>query len=1384
MKRCSPTLSFVVAYSAINFATANNFCPTTSVSWQVFNGICYYNAGSSDYPTCKQICANLDASMLCVDDVQANDYIYQSLMSTSGTSNEKIWVGYTDNSAEGVWEWDINSCGSTYGNWRDGKPENNSTRNCAISKSYQAGQWEDKECERNDVDCGCQQLAENSPTLSPVAILHSCPFGWDEFNSVCYKSFETGFDYPSCQTQCYAEGATMLCIEDEASNLFIRNSLVTTRDLWIGLNDELAEGQWVWDVAGCTSTYTNWQDNAPSRGAYDCAIMMENDPWWNEARCTADDNFHCGCQIKLAQPPTYSPSRGPTIKPSAKPTISMSPSYVPTVAPSTVLTAVLTSNHTIAPTALPTTVPSTSIIMAPTTGAIPIEYGTNCISENEYLLPGQQCLISLNGNVEGCFKSNGDFCLTNLLTQVEYWCANVHSSFPGKFVMQGDGNLVMYQNSSGGGDSYYQSNTMNAAGQNGAFAVLQSNQNFVVYSSDMVPLFACNVAQPPCPLDYSCGGMSCDEQQCYKSNHSVVPASAPTAATLLPPLSCPDGQWIERNGTCYFPFSQTVDYSTCNSLCAELNASMLCVENEQSDTWLASQLQVGAMWLGYYYIAADESYHWPPSCTSTYTSWPPARRQLLSSPSQCVVMDSSSGGYWVSEDCTSLHTCTCQHPAPATVIHAPAPSPVPSVSPSKCPRDGTLHDGTCFFTPVDGLLVDSYSTCSNVCASVNASMLCIRDSLTNDLLTSILSSYGSFWLGLRGSGSFEWESGCTSTYTQWAGGEPPSNPYESCAVLDAFGGVGSWSAGQCDISLNCLCQAQVGTIIPAPTATPTVIKPQDPAYVHTCPDSWELHDDRCYKSTNPQLSFAECTSACQSVGAEIICVSDIETNDWLHSTIMTSDMMWLAYSRYGSLTEWAWAAFCPHPNSSFENWATGYLDGYGGNANCAVMLQGVSGQWDDTSCDQLCECGCEQAASLVLSNTARPPTATPSQSPSASTATPIVNPTSQPSIWTPCMDGWLLYDGVCYRNVAASTDFSTCKSYCQNAGASMLCVPDSNTNSWLAENIVHSTTSMWLGFTYNAQEGTFEWTDTSCTSAYANWRVGEPNGGADFNCVVFSDPNFEWLNKSCNVAVYDCGCQMPATELLTTVPSAAPSTSTPSVQPSSQPSSSPTSFPSRTARPSVDSYCPAGWYKNGDNCYKKMSGIYSYNACKNKCEDKDASMLCIEDLATSNWIYESFVHSSRDMWIGLDDKANELDFVWQPDCSSTISPPWTPGEPDTGFLGGPIANCVYISNDDGTWNDYDCLYPAACGCQQPHAKFVPTSTPTKVPTTTPSSLPSVVPTSSPTVVPTRIPTEVPTDVPTEVPTSSTHGSAHESTHGSAHGSTHGSAHRSTDGSAN
>ena len=120
-----------------------------------------------------------------------------------------------------------------------------------------------------------------------------------------------------------------------------------------------------------------------------------------------------------------------------------------------------------------------------------------------------------------------------------------------------------------------------------------------------------------------------------------------------------------------------------------------------------------------------------------------------------------------------------------------------------CPSGWVQNAGSCYwFKPAfsGGSIIGTWDQCNTYCTTFyqGATMLCVNNAAEN---TWIYSNYGSwYWIGYTD--QYGWVTGCSSTYTNWASGQPDNmNNIQDYAVLSNasdwydYGPQDSWYCG-------------------------------------------------------------------------------------------------------------------------------------------------------------------------------------------------------------------------------------------------------------------------------------------------------------------------------------------------------------------------------------------------------------------------------------------------------------------------------------------------------------------------------------------------------------------------------------------------------------
>lgn len=154
---------------------------------------------------------------------------------------------------------------------------------------------------------------------------------------------------------------------------------------------------------------------------------------------------------------------------------------------------------------------------------------------------------------------------------------------------------------------------------------------------------------------------------------------------------------------------------------------------------------------------------------------------------------------------------------PTSVPTTAAPSFAPS-SDVTCPDDWEMHKDKCYNTAVPR---QDYASCLAYCTNLGATLPCVMNEAENNYVSGIHFTndggvqFGLF-LGLNDivtEGSFEWQAGCTSTYTNYLWDEPNNYPGlggEDCVTMMTTGTT-LWNDINCNTVAFCACE-KAGTI--------------------------------------------------------------------------------------------------------------------------------------------------------------------------------------------------------------------------------------------------------------------------------------------------------------------------------------------------------------------------------------------------------------------------------------------------------------------------------------------------------------------------------------------------------------------------------------------
>ncbi|XP_043420791.1 C-type lectin domain family 4 member E [Prionailurus bengalensis] len=123
------------------------------------------------------------------------------------------------------------------------------------------------------------------------SVKNCCPLSWIHFQSSCYLFSTNTMSWASSVKNCSNMGAHLVVINTQEEQEFLFYAKPKRREFYIGLTDQVTEGQWQWvDGTPFTESLSFWDEGEPNNivTVEDCATIRDSSnprKNWNDVPC-------------------------------------------------------------------------------------------------------------------------------------------------------------------------------------------------------------------------------------------------------------------------------------------------------------------------------------------------------------------------------------------------------------------------------------------------------------------------------------------------------------------------------------------------------------------------------------------------------------------------------------------------------------------------------------------------------------------------------------------------------------------------------------------------------------------------------------------------------------------------------------------------------------------------------------------------------------------------------------------------------------------------------------------------------------------------------------------------------------------------------------------
>ena len=253
---------------------------------------------------------------------------------------------------------------------------------------------------------------------------------------------------------------------------------------------------------------------------------------------------------------------------------------------------------------------------------------------------------------------------------------------------------------------------------------------------------------------------------------------------------------------------------------------------------------------------------------------------------------------------------------------------------------------------------------------LGGNLVTLNDSQEESWIQSTFGTDESFWIGLSDAeteGEWQWSSGESSTYRNWAPGEPNNSANQDYAVIN-FGLEKQWDDDWIDAVFRGVIEINTtdNDVLVGGSGNDILYGNggDDALYGDTLEDTsssspnngyselpdGEIYGESVYLLTDNVMLWADAQAYAQSLNGNLVTINNAAEDQWLRDTFGTSEALWIGFTDAETEGTWKWVSGegtdwvlgGSNNDDVYVNWAPGQPDSYG-DQDAAVL----SHIWDD-----------------------------------------------------------------------------------------------------------------------------------------------------------------------------------------------------------------------------------------------------------------------------------------------------------------------------------------------------------------------------------------------------------------------------------------------------